>query len=97
MRRIRATDKIDLSQLWRREIIGAHLGILKIFGRFGLLQYTPANLHMERSSSSIRMSCLYLARRSDRHGAPVLIWPVRKLTTKSAMKKSSVSPDRSKV
>ena len=31
---------------------------------------------------------------SERHGAPVLIWPVHSPTTKSAMKQSSVSPER---
>lgn len=42
----------------------------------------------------MRISWLYLQRRSERHGAPVLIWPVRRPTTRSAMKESSVSPDR---
>eukprot|EP01139_Manchomonas_bermudensis_P001987 Amastigsp_a3406_21.p5 type:complete len:113 gc:universal Amastigsp_a3406_21:75-413(+) len=42
----------------------------------------------------MRMSWLYLARRSERHGAPVLIWPVPSPTTRSAMKQSSVSPER---
>lgn len=37
---------------------------------------------------------LYLARRSLRQGAPVLIWPVESPTAKSAMKESSVSPLR---
>lgn len=36
---------------------------------------------------------MYLAVLSDLHGAPVLIYPVYKPTTKSAMKLSSVSPD----
>lgn len=36
---------------------------------------------------------LYLARRSERQGAPVLIWPVHRPTARSAMKLSSVSPD----
>ena len=41
-----------------------------------------------------RRSWLYLARRSERQGAPVLIWPVDRPTTRSAMKVSSVSPLR---
>jgi hypothetical protein len=40
------------------------------------------------------LTWLYLARRSLRHGAPVLIWPVASPTAKSAMKESSVSPLR---
>ena len=36
----------------------------------------------------------YFARRSERHGAPVLICPVLSPTAKSAMKESSVSPER---
>ena len=36
---------------------------------------------------------LYLARRSERQGAPVLIWPVARPTARSAMKESSVSPE----
>merc|ERR1711934_1320745 len=59
----------------------------------GLRNFVPANEHAVPSSSSMRINWLYLASRSDLHGAPVLIWPVRKPTTKSAMKESSVSPD----
>merc|ERR1712151_136778 len=54
----------------------------------------PAYVALPPSSSSIRRSWLYFARRSLRHGAPVLIWPVRRPTTRSAMKESSVSPER---
>ena len=36
---------------------------------------------------------LYLATRSERHGAPDFICPELSPTTKSAMKVSSVSPD----
>mmetsp|Transcript_74640 Transcript_74640/g.216581 ORF Transcript_74640/g.216581 Transcript_74640/m.216581 type:complete len:227 (+) Transcript_74640:614-1294(+) len=55
----------------------------------------PAKVHLPtaESSSSMRRSWLYFARRSERHGAPVLISPVRRPTTRSAMKESSVSPD----
>mmetsp|Transcript_25430 Transcript_25430/g.40664 ORF Transcript_25430/g.40664 Transcript_25430/m.40664 type:complete len:389 (-) Transcript_25430:289-1455(-) len=42
----------------------------------------------------MRSSWLYLARRSERQGAPVLIWPVARPTARSAMYESSVSPDR---
>ena len=42
----------------------------------------------------MRRSRLYLATRSDRDGAPVLIWPVPIATTRSAMVVSSVSPER---
>merc|ERR1712146_68377 len=61
---------------------------------FGQRKLTPAYTARGPSSSSIRSSWLYLARRSLRHGAPVLISPVRRPTTKSAMKESSVSPER---
>ena len=43
---------------------------------------------------SISSSLLYLAIRSPRQADPVLIWPPPIATAKSAMKVSSVSPDR---
>src|SRR6056297_1514191 len=43
---------------------------------------------------SMRSSWLYLATRSLRAGAPVLIWPQLVATARSAMVASSVSPDR---
>src|SRR3954463_10742804 len=46
------------------------------------------------SSSSILRSRLYLATRSVRASEPVLIWPARVATARSAMKVSSVSPER---
>jgi hypothetical protein len=46
------------------------------------------------SSSSMRSNRLYLATRSLRLGAPVLIWPAFRATARSAMVVSSVSPDR---
>ena len=46
------------------------------------------------SSSSMRSSWLYLATRSVRLGAPVLIWPALTATAMSAMVASSVSPER---
>ena len=42
----------------------------------------------------MRSSRLYLATRSLRQGAPVLIWPERVATARSAMVVSSVSPER---
>ena len=42
----------------------------------------------------MRRSWLYLATRSDRAGAPVLIWPQLVATARSAIVVSSVSPDR---
>jgi hypothetical protein len=42
----------------------------------------------------MRKSWLYLATRSVREAEPVLIWPVPMATTRSAMKVSSVSPER---
>merc|ERR1712212_1202381 len=42
----------------------------------------------------MRSNWLYFAILSLLHGAPVLIWPVDSHTTRSAMKQSSVSPDR---
>ena len=44
--------------------------------------------------SSMRSSWLYLAVRSPRAGAPVLICPAPVATARSAMKVSSVSPER---
>ena len=49
--------------------------------------FTPA-------SSSMRSSWLYFAVRSPRHGAPVLICPQFNATDRSAIKLSSVSPER---
>src|ERR1019366_9624818 len=54
----------------------------------------PKYMAPEPSSSSMRRSRLYLATRSEREGAPVLIWPIPMATTKSAIVVSSVSPDR---
>ena len=39
------------------------------------------------------LTWLYLALRSERQGAPVLIWPEARPTARSAMKESSVSPE----
>ena len=49
---------------------------------------------MSPNSSSMRSSWLYLATRSVRLGAPVLIWPALRATAMSAMVASSVSPER---
>src|SRR6266446_5554239 len=46
------------------------------------------------NSSSMRRSWLYLAMRSVRLAEPVLIWPAAVATARSAMKVSSVSPER---
>ena len=42
----------------------------------------------------MRSSWLYFATRSDRAGAPVLIWPQLVATARSAIVVSSVSPER---
>merc|ERR1719382_940365 len=60
----------------------------------GVRKFAPAKYALFPHSSSMRSNWLYLARRSERHGAPVLIWPVLRPTAKSAMNVSSVSPDR---
>jgi len=60
----------------------------------GLWNLVPANLAIGPSSSSMRSSWLYLARRSPRHGAPALSWPLPSPTARSAMNVSSVSPLR---
>merc|ERR1740123_2940776 len=60
----------------------------------GVRKFAPAKYALFPSSSSMRSNWLYLARRSLRQGAPVLIRPVLRPTTRSAMKESSVSPDR---
>ena len=54
----------------------------------------PRNCATSPSSSSMRSSWLYLATRSVREGAPVLIWPAFRATEISAMVVSSVSPER---
>jgi len=57
------------------------------------LRVSP-NRARSSSSASMRIKRLYLAVRSPRHGAPVLIWPALVATVKSARKVSSVSPER---
>ena len=42
----------------------------------------------------MRRSWLYFATRSEREGAPVLIWPADVATARSAIVVSSVSPER---
>src|ERR1700754_2055931 len=54
----------------------------------------PGNSASAPSASSIRSSWLYFATRSDRDGAPVLIWPQPVATARSAIVVSSVSPER---
>src|SRR4026209_2596344 len=54
----------------------------------------PAYTAARPSSSSMRRSWLYFATRSERAGAPVLIWPQFVATARSAMVTSSVSPER---
>ena len=56
--------------------------------------FIPGYSAMSPSSSSMRRSWLYLATRSVRLGAPVLIWPALRATAMSAMVASSVSPER---
>src|SRR5882724_5354025 len=54
----------------------------------------PAKTADAPSCSSIRISWLYLASRSDRDSDPVLIWPQLVATARSAIVTSSVSPER---
>ena len=56
--------------------------------------FMPGYSATSPSSSSMRSSWLYLATRSVRLGAPVLIWPAFRATAMSAMVASSVSPER---
>ena len=56
--------------------------------------FLPGYCAASPSSSSMRSSWLYLATRSVRLGAPVLIWPAFRATAMSAMVASSVSPER---
>ena len=58
--------------------------------------YSP-NTAALPSSASISISRLYLAIRSLRQAEPVLIWPPPIATAKSAMKASSVSPERCEI
>merc|ERR550537_130529 len=60
----------------------------------GLRHVAPAKTASAPSSSSMRISWLYFALRSDRQGAPVLIWPQQRPTAMSAIVVSSVSPER---
>lgn len=60
-------------------------GLLTYAIQIGLRKLFPAYLALAPSSSSILRSWLYLARRSDLQGAPVLIWPVQRPTARSAM------------
>ena len=59
-----------------------------------LMDSAPRNSAAWPSSSSMRRSWLYLAMRSVREALPVLIWPAPVATARSAMKVSSVSPER---
>ncbi len=54
----------------------------------------PANREYPFSRSSIRRNWLNFATRSLRQPEPVLMWPAPVATVRSAMKVSSVSPDR---
>ena len=51
----------------------------------GVRKLAPAYPIFPSSSSSMRSSWLYLLRRSERQGAPVLISPVQRPTARSAM------------
>ena len=52
------------------------------------------NREFDIVGSSILRSWLYLATRSLRLGAPVLVWQVFRATARSAIVVSSVSPER---
>jgi hypothetical protein len=54
----------------------------------------PANREFPFRRSSIRRNWLNFATRSLRHPDPVLMWPAPVATVRSAIKVSSVSPDR---
>src|ERR1700686_985174 len=54
----------------------------------------PGKMADSPSSSSIRISWLYLARRSEGDSEPVLICPQLVATARSAIVASSVSPER---
>src|SRR5215207_3436986 len=54
----------------------------------------PRKAAASSRSSSMRSSRLYLATRSERAGAPALIWPQLVATARSAIVVSSVSPER---
>ena len=66
----------------------------KMAQRFTLKAAMPGYTALPPSCSSMRSSWLYLATRSVRLGAPVLIWQVFRATARSAMVVSSVSPER---
>merc|ERR1712051_1080029 len=67
-----------------------HAGLRQVLPSFSM----PANAAFSPSSSSMRINWLYLALRSERQGAPVLICPQQRPTAMSAMVVSSVSPER---
>ncbi len=54
----------------------------------------PAYFALLPSADSMRSNWLYFAVRSLRLAEPVLIWPARVPTARSAIVLSSVSPDR---
>ena len=77
--------------LVRRGTIGMTLSL----SASGLREGVPPGYNARSPSSpSIRSSWLYFAVRSERAGAPVLIWPVPSATARSAIVASSVSPER---
>ena len=75
---------------------GRRPGVLNVLKDYRRLKNAvlPGYSEMSPSSSSMRSSWLYLATRSVRLGAPVLIWPAFRATAMSAMVVSSVSPER---
>merc|ERR1711970_264078 len=79
---------------WRQSHASTDGGAQQAKLQGGQRKFVPAKTALGPNSSSIRSSWLYFDKRSLRHGAPVLICPVRRPTTRSAMKESSVSPER---
>lgn len=68
--------------------------MIQLHKSYGNLNFLPAKTALSPNSSSILNSWLYFASLSDRQGAPVFICPEPNPTTKSAIKLSSVYPDR---
>ena len=66
----------------------------RLTGRGSANTARPGHTAAGPSSSSMRRSWLYFAVRSPRASEPVLIWPAFTPTARSAMKVSSVSPER---
>src|SRR5262249_61610509 len=90
-------DLLDGQRALAGRLAQAHDGCLALGVRragHDLKTDRPGKVASAPSCSSMRSSWLYFATRSERDGAPVLIWPQPVATARSAIVVSSVSPER---